>query len=95
MKVNLGGLNVELPGPVDAAVAQRAADEVTRRLEEAEANSTRIDTLGFALQAAMTLAIDLEQARAERDEDAVQMAKALQRIADRLQELVEDVSTEE
>ena len=94
MKVRVGSLTVEVPGPVDAAVVQKAADEVDRRLKEAESKSSRIDTLGFALSAALSLAMDLADTKAERDADAVEMAKALQRIADTLKELVEDVEGE-
>lgn len=95
MKVILGSLSVDVPGPVDAALVERAAAEVNRRIKDAEARSTRIDTLGFALSAALSLAMDLDRVRDERDEDAVEMAKALQRIADGLKELVEDVEAAE
>lgn len=95
MKVTLGSIEVEVPGPVDAAAAQRAAAEVNRRLKEAEASSTRIDTIGFALRAAHSLAMDLEQVRQERDADAAEMARALHRIADTLKELIEDLEPAE
>ena len=89
MKVNVGNIEVEIPGVSDVAATNRAAAEVTRRIAEAEAKSTRIDTLAFALRTAHGLAMDLERVRAERDADAADMAKALQRIAETLKELVE------
>lgn len=95
MKVTLGSLNIDVAGPVDAALVQRAADEVNRRIEDVESRSSRIDTMGFALQAALSLAMDLEQVQQDRDDDAVAMAKALQRIADSLKSLVEDLTAEE
>ncbi len=95
MKLTLGNITVEIPGPVDAEAAERAADEVNKRLTQAEASSSRIDTMGDALRTAHSLAMDLERVNAARETDATEMAKALQRITDTLQDLVENLALDE
>lgn len=88
MKLSIGGIKVDIPGLVDAGLAERAADEVARRLQHAEANSKRIDTIAFALTAAHALAMELEQLKGQQDTDANDLAKALQTLNEALQDLL-------
>ncbi len=89
-EIMLGRLKLKVPVYKSAEFTQKIADEVTKRLQEIESQSDRIDTQAFALSAAMSYAIEVAKARDEASSDTRQMLLALNRISEALRDLLKE-----
>jgi cell division protein ZapA (FtsZ GTPase activity inhibitor) len=87
-RTRIAGLTLDLPVHGDPEETERLAEEVTARVREIEAASTRIDTQAFALKAALSFAAELREAKAAHDADTAEILKALDAILTRLEDIV-------
>ncbi len=63
VEVALGRIRMKIPVIVDEATTLRVVEQVNARLEEVEKQSNRVDSLEFALLAALSFAAEMEEAR--------------------------------
>lgn len=90
MKVKLGGKTVEVAVYRDTRHTLRLAESVNERLKAIEAESGRIDTQAFALQAAFASAAEAQYHIDNAEADRAEMLKEL----DRLSKAVDKLSRE-
>lgn len=89
VEVLLGRTRVTVPVHIDETATHALADAVTRRLEEIEAASTRIDTQLFALEAAFHFAAEADRLAREQEGDTQDLLAALERIRGRIEMLAD------
>ena len=100
MEVVVGRVRIKVPVIQDKNTTLRVARAVDARLEAIEKRSPSIDSHAFALEAAMSFAAELEQARLdaaneesisreEQDQDNKEMLVALTKIHDGLKAVLE------
>lgn len=90
IQVTVAGVKLSVPVLADPETTLRAAREVTRRIRLIERESARIDTQAFALQAAISLAEDLEARDQVQESDDAEMVLALEKLTEALRSLLED-----
>jgi cell division protein ZapA (FtsZ GTPase activity inhibitor) len=76
VEVTLGRIRIKVPVIGDEATTLRAAEQVNARLDEIEKHSNRVDSLEFALLAAMTFAAEVEQAKGAVAQEREQLAES-------------------
>ena len=76
IEVMLGRMRMKAPVIVDEETTLRIAEQVNARLDEIEKQSSRVDSLEFALLAAMSLAGELEQAKQAIAEEREQLTQS-------------------
>lgn len=102
IEVKLGRLaKADVPVSFDRHMTEKAVSMVNARIEEIENRGGKVDDYKFALLAAVSLAVELEQERQaaaetkslaerERKEEERELMSALTKIAASLRELLED-----
>lgn len=93
--VQVGRMTLEVSEQVDADTARNAAVNVEARLNAIEARATHIDTQRFALQAALELAIALEDAKQDNADDTKATLKALHGLQDQIARVLDLVTTDQ
>jgi cell division protein ZapA (FtsZ GTPase activity inhibitor) len=76
VEVKVGRMRVKAPLIVDEATTLRVAEQVNARLEEIERNSDRLDSLEFALLAAMSFAAELDLGKRAVAEERERLAES-------------------
>ncbi|MBI4559755.1 MAG: hypothetical protein HY706_19365 [Candidatus Hydrogenedentes bacterium] len=90
LDARVGGVLMAVPIVRDLETTRNIIDIVNRRLAEIEAESTKIDTQLFALQAATGFAADFRELQEERAGEQRELARALQGLAGELRSLLEE-----
>jgi cell division protein ZapA (FtsZ GTPase activity inhibitor) len=96
IEVTLGRIRMKVPIIVDEACTLRAVEQVNARLDEIEKQSNRVDSLEFALLAALSFAAEIEESRqslelererlaASSNDDTREFFAELDKIADALE----------
>lgn len=75
VEVVLGRMRMRVPVIVDEATTRRAVEQVNARLALVEKQSQRVDTLEFALLAALSFACELEETKRAIAEEREQLAE--------------------
>ena len=88
-RTKVAGVTLDLPIHLDPDTTEGLASQVTQRVREIEASSTRIDTQAFALTAAVTFAAELAQTKTDNDRSIAEVIKALSAILGKLDDLIE------
>lgn len=76
VEVTVGRMRMKTPVIVDEATTLRVAEQVDARIEEIERRSDRMDSLEFALLAAMSFAAELELSKRAVGEERAQLAES-------------------
>jgi len=76
VEVTVGRMRMKTPVIVDEATTLRVAEQVNARIEEIERHSDRMDSLEFALLAAMSFAAELELGKRAVAEERAQLAES-------------------
>ncbi len=95
MKVKLGGKTVEVPLYRDSRATLKLAERLNERLKAIEAQSGRIDTQAFALEAAFTFAAEAQRLGDDADADRVTTLKELERLSKTIDRLVREFKRDE
>lgn len=90
IEVEVGKTRITVPVYESPERTQAIADRVNARLNEIEAESTKIDTHAFALEAAVLFAIEHERAKDEAAKDAKQLLVALDEANTFIEGMLED-----
>lgn len=87
VELRIANVPVRVPVCVDSATTRALAEAIGERVREIEAQTKgRIDSTAFALRAAFEFASDLHLLRAEQEATVQEMAVALERLLERLEE---------
>ncbi|MBI5093212.1 MAG: cell division protein ZapA [Candidatus Hydrogenedentes bacterium] len=89
MSVTVGGVKIPVPVYEDAISTNAVVQEVNARLADIEANATRIDTQAFALQTAVSFAVELTELRRQNDWDQRELLQALNALLKTLRQTLE------
>ena len=76
VEVTVGRMRMKTPVIVDEATTLRVAEQVNARIEEIERHSDRLDSLEFALLAAMSFAAELKLGKRAVAEERAQLAES-------------------
>ena len=90
VKVKLGRKTIEVPVYEDSRATLKLADLVNERLKAIEAESGRIDTQAFALEAAFAYAAEAQALADTAGADRVEMLKELERLSKAIDKLVRE-----
>jgi len=90
MNVTVGGVKLTVPVFEDAVTTHGIIQQVGERLAAIEASAARIDTQAFALQTAVSFAMDLAKLRSEIEWDNRELANALSAILKNLQKTIDE-----
>ena len=88
IEARVGGVKVTVPVYQDEETTRKIIDQVNTRLQEIETSSTRIDTTVFALKAAISFAVDLQDAQADHVEETKETILALDAVAEALRSIL-------
>jgi cell division protein ZapA (FtsZ GTPase activity inhibitor) len=92
IQLNLRNKSIRVPIIENAKTSQRIAELVDEKLAEIEADSDRIDTQSFALEAAYLFAGELISLQQSLQKDEKDLIKALDSIGSHLQKLLDPAS---
>ena len=95
IEVKLGGKTVSVPIYRDRRTTLRLVRRVTEKLKQIEADSPRIDTQAFALDAALSFAAESAQAEILRESESKEVFKELDHISRELDALVREFRLEQ
>jgi len=87
IQLKVGSLPLPIPIYDDERTTRQIVKQVNDRLRQIEDESERVDTLAFALQAAVAFAADLHRARAEHAEENKDILVALHAIVESLRHI--------
>lgn len=90
-QIKLRGITLTIPDHLHPETASRVLSELEARLTDIESKSTRIDTQAFALQTALSFALDAAEARKDHDSDTREILLALDKISDQLRTLLDNI----
>lgn len=90
MKVKLGGKPIEVPVYKDTRHTLRLAESINARLKAIEAESGRIDTQAFALEAAYACAAEAQQIIDNAEAGRAEMLKELDRLSRAIDKLTRE-----
>ena len=76
VEVTVGRMRMKTPVIVDEATTLRVAGQVNARIEGIERHSDRLDSLEFALLAAMSFAAELELGKRDIEQEHAQLAES-------------------
>lgn len=89
MEVTIGGHTLTVPVHGTPEQTQALARAVDKKLRDIEAESDRIDTQAFALQAAMAFAAEVDRLKRGEKREEAKAHQRLERVSDDLNALVE------
>ena len=90
VKVKLGGKTVEVPIYRDMKATQKLAERLNERLKTIEAESGRIDTQAFALEAAYRFAAEAQRLEDDASADRTETLKELDRLSKAIDKLTRE-----
>ncbi len=90
VKIKLGGRTLSVPLYKDMDTTIGIAKLVSQRLKDIEKASDRIDTQAFALEAAMSFAIDAAESQTASEEDARDMLLQMDALSKELAGLIRE-----
>ncbi len=90
MRAEIARLSLSVPIYQDEKTTKRLIQQVNERFEEFEGKSSKIDSLAFALQAALSFAADLHEAQEDQAEETKEVLVALDALAETLQTALEE-----
>lgn len=93
LRSTIANVSLDVPMYGSEAATNDAIERVNQRIREVEAASDRIDTQAFALLAAVSLAVELNDAEETLERDAKDLMMALSELSDKLRGLLDDVET--
>ncbi len=94
VKVKLAGKTVEVPIYKDPRATLKLADTLNERLKAIEAESGRIDTHAFALEAAFACAAEAQALADAAEADRVETLKELERLGKAVDKLTREFRRE-
>ncbi|MFP6597465.1 MAG: cell division protein ZapA [Candidatus Hydrogenedentota bacterium] len=94
IEVKIGGRTFSVPRLKDENTTYHIAKLLQERLKQIEAKSSRIDTQAFAIEAAMSFALDHLVAEETLDEETQEMMVALSELSKELQSICRDFDVE-
>lgn len=92
--VKIGGRTFSVPRLRDQDTTYHIAKLLQDRLKQIEAKSPRIDTQAFAIEAAMSFALDHLEAEETLDSETKEMMLALSELSKELQSICRDFEIE-
>jgi len=90
IKVKLGGKSLEVPVYRDMRATQKLIERLNQRLKDIEAQSGRIDTQAFALEAAYTFAVEAQRLADDVEAERHETVKELDRLSKAVDKLVRE-----
>jgi cell division protein ZapA (FtsZ GTPase activity inhibitor) len=90
VKIKLGGRTLSVPLYRDMDTTIGIAKQVSERLKAIEKGSDRIDTQAFALEAAMSFAIEAAESQTAGEEDAREMLLQMDALSKELADLIRE-----
>ncbi|PCJ52627.1 MAG: hypothetical protein COA73_16125 [Candidatus Hydrogenedentota bacterium] len=90
VQIKLGGRTLSVPLYRDMDTTIGIAKLVSKRLQEIEKTSPRIDTQAFALEAAMSFAIDAAESQTNSEEDGREMLLQMDTLSKEIAELIRE-----
>ncbi len=90
IKVQIGGKSIHVPVYRDRETTLRLVRRVNERLKAIEADSDRIDTQAFALEAALSFAAELDAAEADMEAEQTEIFNELDRLSKTVDKLVRE-----
>jgi cell division protein ZapA (FtsZ GTPase activity inhibitor) len=88
--VRIGGRTFSVPKLKDKDTTYHIAKLLQQRLKQIEAKSSRIDTQAFAIEAAMSFALDHLEAEETLEEETREMMNALSELSKDLRTICRD-----
>jgi len=92
IRAQVGRFPLDIPVFGDKETTLQIVQKVNDRLRDVEGKSGRVDTMAFALRAAVEFAADLHRAKADHAEETKEILVALDAISDTLRAILDSVS---
>lgn len=91
--VTIAGTTVQVPIIDDEETTLRLVEQVNDRIAAIEAHAKKIDTIGFAKQAAFAFAADLYRANQTHDAESREITLTLERVIQSLHDILKTAPT--
>ncbi len=89
MQVKVGRRLLDVPICEDEETTRKIAKEIDDRIDAIEARSDRVDSIAYALTAAVELAIELHKARTDHERENKELFMALEKTEETIRRIAE------